>query len=86
VPPVAHTIARRLIWLRKLRGITQGALAAKAGVTRSTVYDAESGQNQITVRTLLALSVALEAEASMLLGSTDPTEVMLLEDAKRRRF
>jgi len=44
---------------RDLRGLTQAALAAKAGVNRVTVAEIETGRKQGSVATLRALAGAL---------------------------
>ncbi|MCC5972342.1 MAG: helix-turn-helix transcriptional regulator [Pararhodobacter sp.] len=45
---------------RDLRGMTQAALADKAGVSRVTVAEIETGRKQGSVATLRALAGALE--------------------------
>ncbi|TDK45622.1 helix-turn-helix transcriptional regulator [Antarcticimicrobium luteum] len=45
---------------RDLRGLTQAALAAKAGVNRVTVTEIETGRKQGSVTTLRALANALD--------------------------
>ena len=45
---------------RDLRGLTQTALAEKAGVSRVTVAEIETGRKQGSVATLRALADALE--------------------------
>lgn len=45
---------------RDLRGLTQAALAEKAGVNRVTVAEVETGRKQGSVTTLRALASALD--------------------------
>ena len=45
---------------RDLRGLTQAALAARAGVNRVTVTEIETGRKQGSVSTLRALANALD--------------------------
>lgn len=45
---------------RDLRGLTQAALAAKAGVNRVTVAEIETGRKQGSVTSLRALASALD--------------------------
>jgi DNA-binding XRE family transcriptional regulator len=45
---------------RDLRGLTQAALAAKAGVNRVTVAEIETGRKQGSVTTLRVLAAALD--------------------------
>jgi DNA-binding XRE family transcriptional regulator len=44
---------------RDLRGLTQAALASKAGVNRVTIAEIETGRKQGSVATLRALAAAL---------------------------
>jgi DNA-binding XRE family transcriptional regulator len=87
-PPekIEHVLARRLIWFRGFRRLTQAEVATLAGISRSAVNDAESGQSQVTIRTLQLLAAALGTNAGVLLGCMDPAEDVLREDARRRRF
>lgn len=84
--PTAHVIAERLIWLRELRDHSQLHLAQLAGISRSAVNDAESGQSQITVRTLMRLALALDVDVSMILGLSEPSKELLAQDAAHRPF
>ena len=47
------------VW-RDLRGLTQAALAEKAGVHRVTVAEIETGRKKGSIATLRALAVALD--------------------------
>ena len=84
--PVAHVISRRVIWFRTLRGLTQAQLARSAGLSRSAVNSAESGQSEVTIRTLLALAVALRTSPAALLGSDDPSADDIAQSAQQHRF
>lgn len=83
---VANRIARHILWFRKLRCLSQLELADLAGVNASSVNHAESGQTQITVRTLLRLAAALQTSAGVLLGEDGPNAEALAADAARRRL
>ena len=52
---VANNLARRIAWFRELRGLTQDQLAERAGLSRMSVNDAESGQTHMDMRTLVTL-------------------------------
>lgn len=54
------TLAERLRWAREQRGLTQAALAKKAGVAQGTIGNAESGVRK-RPRELLQLAAALGA-------------------------
>ena len=46
-------IGQHLATWRKLRGVTQGTLAERAGVSRATLHKLESGQGHVTLETFL---------------------------------
>lgn len=79
-PETLHVVARRLIWFRELRGLTQSDLAKAAGISRSAVNDAESGQSDTRLRTLVQMAAALGTDAGVLFGSTP------LPDAERAAY
>jgi transcriptional regulator with XRE-family HTH domain len=83
---IANVIARRLIWYRRLRRLTQTQVAENAGLSRSALNAAEGGQVHITIRTLYLLAAALGTDACVLLGYEDPPAELQREDAERRRF
>jgi DNA-binding XRE family transcriptional regulator len=55
------------IW-REHRGLTQEALAAQAGVTRSLLAAIETGNRSGSVRTLRKLALALDVAMEQLMG------------------
>lgn len=64
---------RRLRQLRKSAGLTQIALAMKAGLALATITSIEQGaQTDIKLSTLEALAAALEVEVSDLLAEFEP--------------
>lgn len=66
---MAQTVSRAVIHLRTHRKLTQGALAALAGVSRQTVNEIESGQRKtLRVTTLVAIAHALAVRPEGLLG------------------
>jgi DNA-binding XRE family transcriptional regulator len=83
---VANTLARRIAWYRELRGYTQAALAERAGLSPTTVNDAESGQTRMDLRTIMTLAAALETTVGTLLGEVERAPEALAADAKKRRF
>ncbi len=64
-PSVAQ-LGARLARLRIGRGLTQTALAARAGIPRPYVNALEAGRHEPTVRTLTALAGALGVELAAL--------------------
>jgi transcriptional regulator with XRE-family HTH domain len=65
--PAAY-LARNLISLRRVRRVTQQALAKAAGVPRSTVSNLESGEGNPSLAVLLKISQALGAPIDELLS------------------
>jgi transcriptional regulator with XRE-family HTH domain len=60
-------VTLRVRELREARGLTQGALAEKAGLRRATVNRIEMGRVKgVDLRTLELLADALEVDAAML--------------------
>ena len=59
---------------RAVRGLSQTALAEKAGIDRSTVSRIETGYEEPTWRMVQRLSGALELSAAVLLSTELPAE------------
>lgn len=66
---VASHLARNLIALRQVRGLTQETLAKSAGVPRSTIANLESGQGNPSLAVLLKVSSSLAVPLDELLAS-----------------
>lgn len=66
-----NTIAERLKQAREAAGLTQGELAARAGVTQGTIGNVESGLRQ-NPRELLAIAAALNVSAAWLKTGRGP--------------
>ncbi len=88
-PSVAQ-LGARLARLRIGRGLTQTALAARAGIPRPYVNALEAGRHEPTVRTLTALAGALGVELAALVwhvagrASADPQATLGERVAQRR--
>lgn len=54
--------------LRKERGLTQEALAAKVGCSQATVFDIETGRSQPSLNLALAIAEALDSTVDELFG------------------
>lgn len=55
----------RLREIRESKGITQEELANKSGITRTTIWKLETGDDEVsTTKTLLSLAKALECSIS----------------------
>ena len=76
--------ARLLRHARKRAGLTQRALAAKAGVAQSVVGRIESSAVDPTVTTLSKLLRACETTLEALPGSGEGIDVSLMRDLLKR--
>lgn len=70
-----NTIAARTKWLREKRGLSQAALAARAGVTQSTIGNIESGVRKHP-RELLAIAAALDTYPQWLQSGKGPWDLL----------
>jgi transcriptional regulator with XRE-family HTH domain len=78
---VGETIGYQLRRLRRLRGLTQEALADRANVSRDLVAKLEQGRRHTArIASLASLARALDVELSALVGSATPVP----ESASRR--
>ncbi len=68
------TIAKNLVYQRKLKGYTQEELSNKTQVTVRTIQRIEKGDVQPHLQTIKMLANALEIELEMLLPLEDPKE------------
>ncbi|HUB48401.1 MAG TPA: helix-turn-helix domain-containing protein [Acetobacteraceae bacterium] len=55
-------IARRIVDLRKKKGLTQAELGKLAGVTQGRIFELEQRTSNITVRTLARMAQVLDVE------------------------
>jgi len=66
--PFGHCLT---LW-RKKRGLSQAALAEKAGVPQPNLSDMERGEKEVSLRTLRALALALEITPGVLADGVGP--------------
>lgn len=64
-------VAKRLIYLREMRGITTNKLANLAGISQSDVREIELGQRNPNVETLSYFCEALEVSMSEFFNEDD---------------
>lgn len=64
---LVHDFARNLKTLREAQGLSQEALAGKAGLDRTYVSSCERGERNVTLVTLEKLSAALSVSPQSLL-------------------
>lgn len=74
----------RLAFAREKRGLSQGALAEKAGVSQVTITHLESGRNQ-TSKKLVAIAVALGVSAEWLQQGADAEKNLALLEGRSER-
>ncbi len=67
----AATIGARLAQLRKERGITQGELAERLGVSQPMISDYERGELRLHGELILQISALLKVSADEILGLRD---------------
>ena len=71
IPDVLAEIGPRLRRLRKRRGLTLTALAAKTGISKSTLSRLESGQRKPSLELLLPLAEAHQVPLDELVGAPE---------------
>lgn len=57
-----HKIGKRIREIRKVRGFTQESLGEKCGFTFSYIGGIERGENNVSIRNLEKIAVALDVE------------------------
>jgi transcriptional regulator with XRE-family HTH domain len=74
------------LW-RKERGLSQAALAQKAGVPQPNLSDMERGEREVSLRTLRALALALDIRPGVLadgIGPESPKPLVLTRERLER--
>ncbi len=80
-------IEQKIASLRKRRGLTQAALAARSGVTQPMIAQIESGKlNNLTLKTLARTARALGASLKIELVPRSPSRRRSRASGKRRAF
>ena len=71
LPPlniIQDGIGKRIAKFRKVRGLTQKELAAKIGISRTTIADYENSRNRVYDEMIIRLAIVLEVTTDQLLG------------------
>jgi transcriptional regulator with XRE-family HTH domain len=68
---VTGQIAKRIVSLRKTRGLTQAQLADIVGISRNLLANYEMGRTHLTDDSIIRLASALRVSADELLGIKD---------------
>jgi len=71
--PLLLAIGTRVLEARRELRLSQGELAKKAGITASSVFAAEKGAQNLTIKSLERLATALEVRIKDLLPDAEPT-------------
>jgi transcriptional regulator with XRE-family HTH domain len=71
--PVDVAVGARIRLLRKLRGLSQQALAEAAGVTFQQIQKYERGANRVSASMLWRIAAALDAPVSEMFGEAGPS-------------
>jgi transcriptional regulator with XRE-family HTH domain len=70
--PIDIAVGARIRLLRKLRGLSQQALAEAAGVTFQQIQKYERGANRVSASMLARIAGALDAPVSEMFGEAGP--------------
>jgi transcriptional regulator with XRE-family HTH domain len=70
--PVDIAVGARIRLLRKVRGLSQQALAEAAGVTFQQIQKYERGANRVSASMLSRIASAVQAPVSEMFGETGP--------------
>ena len=81
---VIAAIARRMVELRKKRGLTQEQLGKLVGVTQGRIFELEQRTSNVTVRTLARMTQVLGVELSELMFDVSTASAARLADALER--
>src|SRR4051812_28133679 len=70
--PVDVAVGARIRLLRKVRGLSQQALAEAAGVTFQQIQKYERGANRVSASMLSRIAATLDAPVSEMFGEVNP--------------
>jgi len=79
--PVDIAVGARIRLLRKVRGLSQQALAEAAGVTFQQIQKYERGANRVSASMLSRIAGTLQAPVSEMFGETSPASSAIDEVA-----
>ncbi|WP_018124603.1 helix-turn-helix domain-containing protein [Desulfovibrio oxyclinae] len=72
---ILFTVGRRIRELRKRKRLSQSKLAEKAGLNDKYLGEVERGSNNISIRNLGQIAIALEVETAELLDDSHQREI-----------
>ena len=70
--PIDIAVGARIRLLRKVRGLSQQALAESAGVTFQQIQKYERGANRVSASMLSRIAATLQAPVSEMFGEANP--------------
>ena len=70
--PIDVAVGARIRLLRKLKGLSQQALAEAAGVTFQQIQKYERGSNRVSASMLARIAGTLDAPVAEMFGETNP--------------
>jgi transcriptional regulator with XRE-family HTH domain len=79
--PIDIAVGARIRLLRKVRGLSQQALAEAAGVTFQQIQKYERGANRVSASMLSRIAGTLQAPVSEMFGETSPASSAIDEVA-----
>src|SRR6266481_7452136 len=79
--PIDIAVGARIRLLRKVRGLSQQALAEAAGVTFQQIQKYERGANRVSASMLSRIANTLHAPVSEMFGEVSPASGMIDEVA-----
>ena len=82
-PSMESRIGRRVRRLRQVRGLSLGAVAAKAGLSRSLLSKVENGLVSSPIATLANIATALDATVGQLLGAENESRCVVVRRGER---
>src|SRR5215472_15311553 len=78
--PVDIAVGARIRLLRKVRGMSQQALAEAAGVTFQQIQKYERGANRVSASMLSRIAGTLQAPVSEMFGEANPAAASAIDE------
>lgn len=82
--PLLSAVGRRVQHLREAKGLKPGEFAKLAGVTQQYLWRLEDGQQNLNLRSISRLAIALDVPMTALLEGIDPDPSTVKKRAYRK--
>jgi transcriptional regulator with XRE-family HTH domain len=82
--PLLSAVGRRVQQLREARGLKAADFARAAGVTQQYLWRVEQGQQNLNLRSISRLAIALDLQMTALLEGIEPDPSTVRKRAYRR--